>query len=306
MKKCILLFFLVFAMQCQTAMSYGVWPYSAITSSQPLSDGSGIRIAVIDTGISIKHLNAKQIETGQNYVYPNNNTNDLIGHGTAIAGILLGSEDMSLKGLAPGATLVPLTCYTRNANGSIKSGGVSAITQAIYGAVDIYNCKIINVSSGVTSNTDDLRKAAAYAEAKGVVVVSSVGNDNKTAPKHIYYPAAYETVIGVGAIGRNGKTCDFSQRNKSVSLVAPGKDLQVVTIRDSIHPQTFSGTSYAAAFVTGAAALLLSEFPNLRPEEVRKYLYSSALDIEAKGYDTTSGWGALQIVTLNKLYIQNQ
>lgn len=110
-----------------------------------------------------------------------------------------------------------------------------------------------------------------------------------------YYPAAYETVIGVGAAKNENEAADFSQRNTSVKLLAPGTNIPTVPIANSSKPVKVSGSSYAAAYVTGAAALLLEANPKLSAAQLRDILINSARDIGLEGYDTETGWGLLDI-----------
>ena len=258
-------------------------------------NGSGVRIGLIDTGISCKYLEESNIVNGKNYVFPERTENDLMGHGTAVAGIILGSEALKLEGVAAEAEIVPLVFYSRHTSGVPANGGINAICQAIYDAVNIYNCQIINISSGITADNSKLRKAIAYAEKKNVLVVSSVGNTNRSSPEDIYYPAAYETVVGVGAANDEKMVAEFSQRNASVKLLAQGTDIPTVPIDNSSELLEVTGSSYAAAFVTGCAALLLEANPKLSAPQLRDILYSSADDLGAEGYDIETGWGMLDI-----------
>lgn len=252
---------------------------------------NSVKIGVIDTGISTKALGMTQIAQGKNYILPKEDTQDKINHGTAIASLIIGKPDRKLVGAYPEATLVPLVYFSLQGRSVVK-GGADMLARCIYDAVDVFSCRVINVSAGVLTDSKELREACAYAEKKGVVIVSSVGNDNQTAPKNIYYPAAYETVIGVGALDVKGKVARFSQRNTSVSLVAKGEDLCVA--RASGRMTRVSGTSYASAFVSAAAAKLLAENPDLSPADVRSILYKSADDLGKAGYDTESGYGTLR------------
>jgi len=273
--------------------SESVLPLSETVTSE--YNGSGVRIALIDTGVSCKYLDDSRIVAGKNYVFPDMGVNDLIGHGTAVAGIILGSEKLGIEGVAAGVDIVPLVFYSRYISGFPVNGGIEAICKAIYDAIDLYNCRIINISSGITVDDDKLREAIAYAEEKNVLVVSAVGNANRSSPDSIYYPAAYETVIGVGAANGKNEVAFFSQRNASVKLLAPGMDIPTVPINNSSKLVKVDGSSYAAAFVTGAAALLLEENPELTAAQLREILYRSAKDLGPEGYDTDNGWGLLDI-----------
>jgi len=270
-----------------------VWPL--FDSGTFTYDGSGVRIAIIDTGVSCKYIDDSHVVDGKNYVFSDADVNDLIGHGTAVAGIILGSEVLGIEGVAPDAEIVPLVFYSRYASGVPVNGGIEAICQAIYDAIDLYGCRIINISAGITADNDKLREAIAYAEEKNVIVVSAVGNSNRSSPNAIYYPAAYETVIGVGAANEKYEVAYFSQRNSSVNLLAPGTNILTAPIGNSSKPVKVNGSSYATAFVAGTAALLLEENPELTAAQLRELLYNTAKDLGPEGYDIESGWGMLDI-----------
>lgn len=269
-----------------------------------LPTGKDIKIAIIDTGISTKAINSGQLVQGYNYIKKNKDTEDKIGHGTAIAGLIAGSSSANLTGIAPKAKLVPLVYQTNDADGNIKKGNYEMVARAIRDAVDIYGCRIINLSVGTTEESMLLRKAVEYAEEKNVVVISSVGNKNEKNPDSLYFPAAYPTVIGVGSVNKKGQVSDFSQRNKSVMLVAPGE--RIWTVSQNGRSLLTNGTSFATAFVSGAAAALLYARPELTAAEVRSILYRSAKDIEETGYDTDSGWGILNLDKALTLAIEDR
>ena len=276
-KRCVLIFFLLML----------VWQ-SGYAEARP------VRIAVIDSGFSDEVFESEQIMAGVNYLNPTAGTNDRIGHGTAIAGMILGVEELFIEGIAPKARLVPLVIATKTEDGQRRAGDSDLLAQAIRDAIDLYECQIVNISAGTLSTGESLQRAVEYAEEKGVVLISSVGNDNRYFPKNIYYPAAYETVLGVSALTRDGQVTGYSQRNDSVSICAPGDRLKVASMTSGKASFGF-GTSYATAYVSGTAALLIAKDPELTPKEIRKLICQSADDLDQEGYDTTSGWGALNV-----------
>ncbi len=293
--KISIIFLIFFLFIHNMALAEGAqWPLSAVGMTEEY-DGSGVMIAVIDTGISTKHLDVDQVHEGKNYVFPDDDTQDLVGHGTHIAGIILGSQSMGIQGIAPKATLVPLVYYSRYVSGVPKNGGVAAICEAIYDAVNVYECHVIVLSSGIPYDDVLLKEAVAYAEVHHCLIVSAVGNDNITEPDNIYYPAAYDSVIGVGAAGEDGLATLISQRNSTVNLLAPGANIPAVTNSNGEKPKLINGSSFSAAYVAGAAALLLECNPDLTPVEIRKLLFQSALDTGETGYDIQSGYGVLNI-----------
>jgi len=253
-----------------------------------------VRVALIDTGVSTKRINAQQIEPGTNYVFEGADTEDLNGHGTRVASLILGCADEEdfLYPLAANARLIPLVYHSRYASGVPKSGGIEAICMAIYDAVDLYGCKVINISSGIMIPDDRLEAAVKYAEENNVIVVSAVGNDNIRDPERQFYPAAYDTVVGVGAVNSALEPSAFSQRN-GVTVCAPGENITAASIKNSRVFETVSGTSYATAFVTALAASMLGEYPDMTPLEFREILENSCRDIGPPGYDADSGYGVV-------------
>lgn len=243
----------------------------------------GISVALIDTGISTAVIDKSSVAEGKNYVRQGYDTEDSLGHGTAVAGLILEN--------APDATLVPLV-YCDEAYKKQIACDLKTVAQMVKDAVDIYNCRVINISAAAKTDSDILREAIAYAEEKGAVVIAAVGNDANDTP---YYPASYDTVIGVGAMERKGGIARFSQRS-GVSIVAPGEKLSV-TLPNSKRA-TVSGTSYACAFVTAAVVEILEENPKLSPKEVRDLLYGTATDLGEAGFDTKSGYGALNLTAI--------
>ncbi len=252
-----------------------------------------VKIAVIDTGISTSAIDSEKIGQGYNYIEDNEDTEDLIGHGTAIAGILVGDRLENVKGIIPNALLIPLVCQTKDRDNKVTAGNHEILARAIRDAIDLFDCRIINISNGVVEESAILHEAVKYAEEKNVLVIASVGNSQKENPNALYYPAAYSAVIGVGSVNSRGQISTFSQRNQSVNIMAEGE--KIWTISKNGKQLMTQGTSYATAYVTGAVATLLSTRPTLTANQVRNILYGSAKDIHTKGYDTDSGWGIIQM-----------
>lgn len=261
------------------------WAYEAVGFFEAAETLAEVKVALIDTGVRTKRLGSERIEAGKNYVFAGADTDDLVGHGTRIASLILGCTNGkgNMPPLSANARIVPLVYYSRYASGVTKSGGVEAICAAIYDAVDLYGCRVINVSVGFALKDDRLEAAIQYAEDKGVIVVAAAGNDNIRAPERLYYPAAYDTVVSVGAANEKMEPAAFSQRN-NVTVYAPGDALSVVSIRNGRVFETVSGTSYAAAFATALAANLLGKHPDMSPAEFRFLLGSCAAG------DDSGGW----------------
>ena len=238
----------------------------------------GVRVAVIDTGISTAAVSPDSIAPGDNYIRPQDDTEDKLFHGTAVSAIIVGSEAARVTGICPTAELVPLVTTSKDEEGKQVRGDTAMVAQAIYDAVDVYGCKIINISSGSTGGSSRLKEAVEYAERKGVLVISCAGNGQESNPGAVYYPGGYDSVICVGAANSDGTIAAFSQQNDTVDLLALGTDLRLASIKGTrIRGE---GTSFATAIVTGAAAQLWMQHPDLTANEVRQILLDSTRTVD--------------------------
>ena len=256
--------------------------------------GQGIRVGVLDSGVNPHPDLEGRLLAGHNYISGAANpddTADTYGHGTRVAGLVAAVSETGYVGVAPGAQIVPLKVTDG------KTVKVSALSRAIYGGVDDYGCRVLNLSLGILTEYESVKEAVEYAEAQGVVVVSAVGNGGTEA---IYYPAAYDSVIGVGAVDRSGMLYSRSNRSRSVWLTAPGVDVLSTANQGGYALST--GTSFSVPQVAGAAAVLLGADPALRPAALRTLLAETASDRGAAGYDTSYGYGILDLgLALNAL-----
>ncbi len=248
--------------------------------------GQGVRVGLLDSGVNPQALLADRLLPGVNCTEEelSDDTADNYGHGTLVAGLIAGSGEDGYLGPAPGAELVPIKVTDG------KALTVSAVCRGIYCAIDEYGCDVLNLSFGVTSEFNALKEAVVYAETQGVLLVSAVGNNGNSG---IYYPAAYDTVIGVGAMDRDGSVYYHSNHNESVFLTAPGADVKTAGHRGGYV--TASGTSFAVPYVTAAAAVLLSIDDSLTPAELRQLLADTAEDAGSVGYDEYYGYGILDL-----------
>jgi type VII secretion-associated serine protease mycosin len=245
----------------------------------PLATGAGIRVAVIDSGVDADHPQLRgRVAAGRDFLHDNvSGRQDCVGHGTAVASIIAAepAAGAGLRGLAPGATIVPIRVSeqtdTEEQNGAPVSPGRFAT--AIDWAVDEGGADIITMSLVMTDD-DRVRAAVARAIAAGVVVVAAAGNHgkpNETNPRP--YPASYPDVIGVGAIGPNGVAGDFSQQGDYVDVMAPGVGVTFAAL--GAGHTAGSGTSYATPFVAATAALIKQRFPALTPAQVSRRILAT-------------------------------
>ena len=286
-------------------------------------------VAIVDSGVDASHPDllgrvvlAKSFVGGSPYV-------DVHGHGTFLAGQIAAATNNGegIAGIAPSAEL--LVAKVVKPDGSIP---LQAEADAIRWAAN-HGARVINLSLGglrdvrhPSRDTYSPLEAAAvdYAWRKGAVVVAAVGNGDE-APSmpwpYASYPAALPHVVGVGALARDGSVPDFSDRDPVyVDLAAPGEDIfstfpRTLTARrptctnqgySDCGPSAYrhaSGTSFAAAQVTAAAAVLLGTKPGLRNDQVAAVLEHAAEDANAANgcrrcpllRDSLSGWGRLDI-----------
>ena len=249
--------------------------------------GKGVVVAIVDSGLSGSTMDIDQsrILPGKNCV-GGTGVDDTLGHGTFVAGIIGATKDngVGIAGIAPGATIIPI----KTSDDGSTQDGVSA--QAIYAAVDEFHCDVINYSSGAKQLSSGIREAVSYAVSKGVIIVCSTGNDGSTT---LYYPGALEDTIGVGSINKGMERSDFSHRNKSIFVVAPGEDVYSLGQGGSVRSS--SGTSFSAPFVAGLAALLKEAHPEMNTADFKAILQASSKDLGDAGYDVEYGYGLIQV-----------
>jgi serine protease len=301
--------------------------------------GAGVTVAVIDTGVAYENYTGPGGLGTQTFVrapdlattafvapwdFANNDghANDDNGHGTHVAGTITQDTGNSygVAGVARNASIMPVKVLTYDGTGQDAD-----LVEAIHYAVD-NDADIINMSLGFSdTGTPDgggnvcteivgLNAALDYAQAAGVVVVAAAGNTGGI----VTCPAAYPSVIAVGATRFDGTAPAYSNRGPALDVAAPGGDTSVDQNgdgwSDGVLQETYcdnwfvmllsgqydqfcdvfyQGTSMATPHVAGTAALLLGENASLTPSQVRAFLESTARDRGAPGRDDVYGWGVI-------------
>ncbi|WP_258724374.1 S8 family serine peptidase [Cellulomonas sp. NS3] len=268
------------------------WPYLDLTRlprAWDLSTGAGTVIAVLDTGVDARHPDlAGSVEPGIDLVSGDSNPADDHGHGTIVAGAAMahGDNGVGAVGAAYGARLLPVKVLDARGNGAD-----SVVAQGIAWAVD-HGADVLNLSLGGSDPSPVLLAAMQAAVARGVVVVVAAGNDGSDVAQ---YPAAYAPqvagVLAVGATDDDGALTDFSSWGDWVSIAAPGSRI-VGPAAGGGYAQA-DGTSLAAPFVSGTAALVLARTPGATPALVEDRLVSTARDAGPRGVDPFYGRGVL-------------
>jgi subtilisin family serine protease len=251
-----------------------------------LSRGSKqIKVAVVDTGIDPNHPDLKDNickvngtdEYGFDFVTNKKNPDDKHGHGSHVAGLIgaTARANAGAAGVAPNICIMAVRYYSETATGAQN---LANTVKAINWAID-NGANIINYSGGGAEFSAAELKAIQRAEAKGIIFVAAAGNEyqNTDEPGNAYYPAAYglSNVISVAATNiRNQIIPSSNWGRKHVHVAAPGEQIYSTLPRGRYGYLT--GTSQATAFVSGLAALMLSENPKLKPSEVRDMIMATS------------------------------
>ncbi|MBS7288293.1 MAG: S8 family serine peptidase [Candidatus Freyarchaeota archaeon] len=247
-------------------------------------NGTGIKVAVLDTGINTHEaLPPAKIIYARSFV-PGEGTSDLNGHGTHVAGIIAGYSEGRYIGVAPGAQLLNIKVLNEAGEGKL-SYLVSGIQEAVN-----QKAHVISISAGALINNpnDPVCQAANSAVLAGVVVVAAAGNEGPDGGT-INAPGEAALAICVGAVTSSNLIPDFSSRGPTVDkrvgvdLVAPGVNIISLSYNNSSGYVSMSGTSQATPHISGVVALLLS-YKNLTVSTVKAALMATAVDLGEDPY----------------------
>ncbi|MFG2331990.1 type VII secretion-associated serine protease mycosin [Streptomyces sp. NPDC048604] len=282
------------------------WGLEALHTSEAwrTTKGRGITVAVLDTGVDASHPDLDgNVLAGKDLVGFGAARGDRAWarHGTAMAGIIAGhghgpGRQDGVLGIAPQARILPVRVILEGADKArarARETRGGALAQGIRWAAD-QGADVINLSLGDDSESAhpdaDEDAAVQYALAKGVVVVASAGNGGDKGD-HVSYPAAYPGVIAVAAVDRYGTHASFSTSRWYATVSAPGVDV-VIADPDRRYYEGW-GTSAAAAFVSGAAALVRAAHPGLTPAQVKQLFVDTARSRPKGGRSDDKGYGTV-------------
>ncbi|GAA2454271.1 type VII secretion-associated serine protease mycosin [Streptomyces pulveraceus] len=255
------------------------WYLNAMQAEEmwKVTTGEGIKVAVIDTGVNASTPSLKgQVLKGLDATGADGDEyDDYRGHGTTMAELIAGTgRGGGLKGLAPGAKIIPMR-ITDTEFQNDHSVNAHDSEDAIRAAADS-DAQIISMSFASDFPGREEREAVKYAQSKGKLFFAGVGNNAEKNNKE-QYPAAYPQVVGVSSADRDGKVAEYSQNGGIVDIAAPGNDIPRwcdATFRSYCDGD--GGTSAATAIASASAALVWSAHPDWTANQVLNVLFDTA------------------------------
>jgi len=259
-----------------------------------VTQGNGVKVAVLDTGINLNHPDlASKVILQKSFV--STTVEDGNGHGTHVAGILAADTNNSagVAGTCPECQLIIGKVLDDSGDGTTSNATAGITWAADNGA------KVINMSLGTTdTQTASLyAQAVNYAMSKGAVVIAAAGNDGNSL---LNYPAATAGVISVAATTNQDQKASYSNFGSYVEIAAPGDNILSTGPTHAFQLQPFgystsspymylSGTSMATPYVSGVAALVASTTFGTTPQALTNRLYSTADKISGTGNSWKNG-----------------
>lgn len=272
-------------------ISDGQWylDYLNVAAAHKITQGEGVRIAVVDSGIDTSHPDLQgSVLPGVDLSdeRPGDGLTDTDGHGTSMASLIVGHG--RIRGIAPKATVVSVRVTVGGGDGGQSR---ASIGEGIYWAIE-HQVKIISVSLSGADPDLLTEQAIQEALAKDIVIVAGVGN--MPVQNTVGYPARYQGVLAVSGLDRSGNRSPVSVTGPQISLAAPSDNLSTSYSRQ--RRMVTTGTSNSAALTAGAAALLWAKFPDLSAAEIVNRLTATATDKGAPGRDAEYGYGAVNLM----------
>ncbi|MGD8545240.1 MAG: S8 family serine peptidase, partial [Candidatus Bathyarchaeota archaeon] len=244
---------------------------------------SSVLVAVVDTGVDWNHpdLSVNYVPLGYDWVNNDPDPMDDHGHGTHCAGVIAATlnNGVGIAGLAR------VQIMAEKSLDQYGSGSVDDLARAIVHAVD-QGADILSCSWGGYGKSTVIHEALKYAYDHGVLVIGAAGND---ATSVMHYPAAYDEVVAVTATDMSDDPAGFTNFGGWVEVSAPGVHIYSTVWDDSYG--YMSGTSMSTPHVSGVAALIWSQFPDMTRDQVRAQLRSTVDELGVDGYDIYYGYG---------------
>jgi subtilisin family serine protease len=243
-----------------------------------VATGANVVVALIDSEIDVNHPDLNGVITDR--FDAGCQASEPHPHGTAMAGAIAARNH--LVGVAPGVRILAICAF--GGAGTVESTSLKIVKGIDWAASK--GARIINMS--FAGPPDPLLQQTLHkARDKGMVLVAAAGNEGPASPP--LYPAADPSVIAVTATDANDKLMPQANRGSHIALAAPGVD--ILEPHPNASYQLTTGTSVAAAHVSGIAALLLDREPMIDTGTIRDVLTSSAKQLDPKGRNNQFGWG---------------
>lgn len=261
--------------------------------------GSGVHVAILDSGIDYLHPDlASAYYGGYDFVNDDSDPRDDEGHGTHVAGIIAAEDNnIGVIGVAPEAHLFALKVLNKHGTGLV-SDVIAGMEWSVNNGM-----QIISMSLGSDSYSAALEQACDSAYSAGLILVAAAGNDGDTDPDNdVDYPARYASVIAVASTDSTDTRAPSSSDGPEVELAAPGVSILSTYVVGNNHVYAYaSGTSMACPHVAGVAALVIASpaDPNYDTDgdgvwdnnEVRMKIQDTAEDLGPTGRDNEYGYG---------------
>src|SRR3989344_2769912 len=276
---------------------WGMQKINASSAWDVVKGSNNVDIAIVDTGVNYNHPDLQsKIVFSVNCTLtncPSGQTTDPDGHGTHVAGIAAAvtNNNLGIAGVSWNSRIMSIKVLDDTGRGYY-----SWITNGIIWAVD-NGAEIINLSLGGTSYSSTLENAVNYAWSKGVLITAASGNSGTSKP---FYPAYFQKVMAVAATSSNDAKASFSNYGTWVDVAAPGVSI-ISTYKNGY--EYLSGTSMSTPFVSGLAALVISQNPSFTNSQVREKIETTSIELPGtSGYwnygriDLCAALGCQQVV----------
>lgn len=276
------------------ASAPAAWQLAAVRAPEawPVATGAGVTVAVVDSGVDADHPALRgSVLPGRSYVDVDPGSEprllafgsepspvyerafgqaDPVGHGTAVAGLIAGSVESGHPGVAPDAEILPVRVLD-DENRYHDSAMVGA---AVEWAVD-NGADVVNLSLGGHYDSPPFAEAIAYAERHDVLIVACTGNQHEgVSDEDVWFPARVSDVLAVTGSDERGDRWRTAVTGAETDVAAPGANLEAP--RPGGGYKSVTGTSFASAVVSGAAAVVRSAHPEWSADQVRRALTETA------------------------------
>lgn len=248
------------------------------------TQGEGIKIAVLDTGVQLDHPDLMDsFVENQEYLVDNH------GHGTHVGGIISANRNhFGMVGVAPKSKLIAVKVLGDNGSGTARD-----VANGIYKSIEM-GADIINMSLGSSSSFSVIHNAIKEAYNRNIVIIASAGNSGSN--QILSFPGNYRETISVGALDEQRLRASFSQSGSNLDFMAPG--VRILSTLNGNRYGILSGTSMSAPWLAGIVALIMSKHrkvggktPINNVEDVREHLKRTAVPLEQIG----TGFGFIDV-----------